>query len=174
VSTTLQNVAISAVATRSASGVLYPGGDGEVPMRSRHTNRVPVTVAAVTVPRCATFAGGYTDERLTTPRAGCSPTTSGVIWRFQTTMADSARTLTVPLVVGANATLAREAQHGERRPCGLRACLHLDAGARRRRCPRFPRRAHPKSGDRRLDELTACPANGADRTCLGDALVDTR
>lgn len=101
----ITNVTISAVASPTATNLLYPGGTGDVVATITNPNAAPVTVTAVDLPANTAFASGYQDSALTSPQTGCSSTTSDVTWNFATSTSGTAHTLTTPLVVGPNATL---------------------------------------------------------------------
>lgn len=102
-SASIANVSITAVASPSATNLLYPGGSGDVVVTIANTNSYPVTITAVQLPTNATYATGYTTSALTTTQTGCLSTTpSGVIWNFSTATSGSSHTLTTPLTVGAS------------------------------------------------------------------------
>ncbi len=102
-SATISNISISAVASPSASNLLYPGGTGDVVVTIANTNPYPVTITAVQLPTNATYATGYTTSALTTTQTGClAATPSGVVWNFSSATSGSTHTLTTPLTVGAS------------------------------------------------------------------------
>ena len=102
-SASISNLTISAVASPSASNLLYPGGNGDVVVTISNPNPFPVTVTAVQLPTNTTYANGYTTSALTTTQTGClSSTPSGVIWNFSTATSGSSHTLTTPLTVAAS------------------------------------------------------------------------
>jgi hypothetical protein len=102
-SAAISNLTISAVASPSASNLLYPGGNGDVVVTITNPNPYPVTVTAVQLPTNATYATGYTTSALTTTQTGClAATPSGVIWNFSTATSGSSHTLTSPLTVAAS------------------------------------------------------------------------
>jgi hypothetical protein len=101
----ITNVTISAVASPTATNLLYPGGNGDVVATITNPNSAPVTVTAVDLPANTAFASGYSDSALSSPQTGCSSTTSDVVWNYATSTSGSTHTLTTPLVVGPNATL---------------------------------------------------------------------
>lgn len=102
-SATISNLTITAVASPSASNLLYPGGSGDVVVTISNTNPYPVTITAVQLPTNATYANGYTTNALTTTQTGClSSTPSGVVWNFSTATSGSSHTLTTPLTVAAS------------------------------------------------------------------------
>lgn len=102
-SATIQNLSISAVASPSASNLLYPGGSGDVVVTISNPNPYPVTITAVQLPTNATYATGYTTSALTTTQTGCLATTpSDVVWNYSTGTSGSSHTLTSPLTVGAS------------------------------------------------------------------------
>jgi hypothetical protein len=102
-SAAISNLTITAVASPSASNLLYPGGNGDVVVTISNSNPYPVTITAVQLPTNATYATGYTTSALTTTQTGClAATPSGVIWNFSTATSGSAHTLTSPLTVAAS------------------------------------------------------------------------
>jgi hypothetical protein len=102
-SAAISNLTISAVASPSASNLLYPGGNGDVVVTISNPNPYPVTITAVQLPTNATYATGYTTSALTTTQTGClAATPSGVIWNFSTATSGSSHTLTTPLTVAAS------------------------------------------------------------------------
>jgi hypothetical protein len=102
-SATISNLTISAVASPSATNLLYPGATGDVVVTIANANPYPVTITAVQLPTNTTYAGGYTTSALTTQQAGClSSTPSGVIWNFSTATSGSSHTLTTPITVAAS------------------------------------------------------------------------
>lgn len=102
-SAAISNLTISAVASPSASNLLYPGGNGDVVVTISNPNPYPVTVTAVQLPTNATYATGYTTSALTTTQTGClAATPSGVIWNFSTATSGTSHTLTSPLTVAAS------------------------------------------------------------------------
>ena len=87
---TISNLTISAVATPSATNLLYPGGTGDVVVTISNPNPYPVTITAVQLPTNTTYATGYTTSALTTTQTGCLATTpSDVIWNFSTATSGS-------------------------------------------------------------------------------------
>ncbi|MGA7834567.1 MAG: hypothetical protein WCA31_05115 [Acidimicrobiales bacterium] len=106
-SANVSNLTISAVATPSASNQLFPGGTGDVVATITNPNSFPVTVTGVNLPANTVFANGYTTSSLATTQTGCLSTTpSDVTWNFATATSGTAHTLTTPLTVAANGTLA--------------------------------------------------------------------
>lgn len=102
----IANLTISAVASPSATNLLYPGGDGDVVVTITNPNPYPVTITAVQLPTNTTYANGFSNSSLTTAQVGCSAATpSDVIWNFSTTTSASSHTLTSPLTVAASGTL---------------------------------------------------------------------
>ena len=102
-SATISNLTITAVASPSASNLLYPGGTGDVVVTISNPNPYPVTITGVQLPTNATYANGYTTSALSTTQTGClSSTPSGVIWNYSSATSGSAHTLTTPLTVAAN------------------------------------------------------------------------
>jgi hypothetical protein len=97
------NLTISAVASPSASNLLYPGGNGDVVLTISNPNAFPVTVTAVQLPTNTTYANGFTNSSLTTAQTGCAASTpSDVIWNFSTSSSGSSHNLTTALVVAAS------------------------------------------------------------------------
>jgi hypothetical protein len=102
----ISNLTISAVASPSATNLLYPGGNGDVVATITNPNPYPVTVTAVQLPTNTTYATGYTNSSLTAANSSCSASTpSDVIWNSSTSSSGSSHTLTSPLTVAANGTL---------------------------------------------------------------------
>ena len=102
-SASISNLTISAVASPSATNLMYPGGTGDVVVTISNPNPYPVTITAVQLPTNATYATGYTSSALTTTQAGClAATPSQVTWNFSTATSGSSHTLTTPLTVGAS------------------------------------------------------------------------
>ena len=102
-SATISNVTISAVASPTATNLLYPGGTGDVVVTISNGNPYPVTITAMQLPTSTTYATGYTTSALSTTQAGClasSPST--VVWNFSSTTSGSSHTLTTPLTVAAS------------------------------------------------------------------------
>ncbi len=95
------NLTIAAVATPSASNLLYPGGTGDVVLTISNPSPFPVTLTAVNLPTSTTYATGYTTSALTTTQLGClAVTPSYVIWNYATAVSGSSHTLTSPVTVG--------------------------------------------------------------------------
>ena len=92
-SATVANLTISAVASPSASNVLYPGGTGDVVLTIANPNPYPVTVTAVNLPTNTTYAAGYTTSALTSAQAGCTTATSDVSWNYATASTGSSHAL---------------------------------------------------------------------------------
>jgi hypothetical protein len=102
-SATITNLSISAVASPSATNLLYPGGTGDVVVTISNPNPYPVTITAIQLPTSTTYAAGYTTSALTTTQTGClAATPSDVIWNFSTGTSGSSHTLTTPLTVAAS------------------------------------------------------------------------
>jgi hypothetical protein len=101
-SASITNLTISAVATPTASNLLYPGATGDVVLNINNPNPFPVTITAVQLPTNATYAAGYSDSGLATPVVGCTAASSLVGWNFATAVSGSSHTLTTPLTVAAN------------------------------------------------------------------------
>ncbi len=70
-SASISNLTISAVASPSATNLMYPGGTGDVVVTISNPNPYPVTITAVQLPTNATYATGYTSSALTTTQTGC-------------------------------------------------------------------------------------------------------
>jgi hypothetical protein len=104
-SASVQNLTISAVATPSASNLLYPGGTGDVVATITNPNPFPVTLTAVQLPVNTSYAAGYTTSALSTAQTGCSSTTSDVTWNFATGTSGSSHALTSALTVAASGSL---------------------------------------------------------------------
>jgi hypothetical protein len=104
-SATVSNLTISAVASPSATNLLFPGGNGDVVLTISNSNAYPVTITAVQLPTNLTYAGGFTTSALSTAQTGCSTSTSDVIWNYSTGTSGSSHTLTTPLTVAASGTL---------------------------------------------------------------------
>ncbi len=98
-SATVSNLTISAVATPSATNLLYPGSTGDVVITIANPNPYPVTVTAVNLPTNTTYAAGYSNSSLTTAQPGCTAGTSLVGWNFATAGSGSSHTLTTPVTV---------------------------------------------------------------------------
>jgi hypothetical protein len=104
-SASVQNLTIAAVATPSASNLLYPGGTGDVVATITNPNPFPVTITAVQLPVNTSYAAGYTTSALSTAQTGCSSTTSDVTWNFATGTSGSSHSLTSALTVAASGSL---------------------------------------------------------------------
>jgi hypothetical protein len=102
---TVSNLTITAVASPAATNLLYPGSNGDVVATITNPNAFPVTVTGVTLPTNTTYATGYTTSALSTAQAGCTATTSLVIWNYSTGTSGSAHTFTTPLIVAASGSL---------------------------------------------------------------------
>lgn len=102
-SATVSNLTISALVTRVATSVLYPGGNGDVDVTISNPNPYPVTVTAVSLPTDTTYATGYTTSALTTTKSDClASSPSGVIWNYSTTTSGSSHILATALTVAAS------------------------------------------------------------------------
>lgn len=102
-SASISNLTISAVASPSATNLMYPGGTGDVVVTISNPNPYPVTISAVQLPTNATYATGYTTSALTTTQTGClAATPSQVTWNFSTATTGSSHALTTPVTVGAS------------------------------------------------------------------------
>jgi hypothetical protein len=105
-SATVSNLTITAVASPSATNLLYPGGNGDIVMTITNPNPFPVAVTAVSLPTNTTYATGYTTSALTTTQTGClAATPSDVIWNYSTATSGTSHTLTSALTVAASGTL---------------------------------------------------------------------
>jgi len=105
-SATVSNLTITAVASPSATNLLYPGGNGDVVMTITNPNPYPVTITAVNLPTNTTYATGYTTSALTTTQTGCLATTpNDVLWNYSTATSGTSHTLTSALTVAASGTL---------------------------------------------------------------------
>jgi hypothetical protein len=105
-SAVVSNLTITAVASPSATNLLYPGGNGDVVMTITNPNPFPVTVTAVNLPTNTTYATGYTTSALTTTQTGClAATPSDVIWNYSSATSGTSHTLTSALTVAASGTL---------------------------------------------------------------------
>jgi hypothetical protein len=101
-SATVSNLTITAVASPSATNLLYPGGNGDVVLTITNPNSFPVTLTAVNLPTNTTYATGYTSSALTTTQAGClAATPSDVIWNYSTAVSGSSHTFTSAITVAA-------------------------------------------------------------------------
>jgi hypothetical protein len=101
----VSDLTISPVASPADGDLLFPGGAGDVVLRIRNPSGFAVTVSGVELPAKNTYATGYADDSLSTPKAGCSSTTSDVIWRSSTGTGGATHALIAPLVVAAHGTL---------------------------------------------------------------------
>lgn len=102
----ISNLTISAVASPSATNLLYPGATGDVVVTITNPNPYPVTITAVQLPTNATYASGFTNSGLSTSNTNCTASTpSDVVWNFSTATSGSSHTLTSPLTVAASGTL---------------------------------------------------------------------
>lgn len=104
-SATITNLTITAVATPSATNLLFPGGSGDVVATITNPNPYPVTITAVDLPTNTTYAGGFTTSALSVAQTGCSSTTSDVIWNYSTATSGTSHTLSSALTVAASGTL---------------------------------------------------------------------
>ena len=102
---TAANLTFAAVASPSASNLLYPGGTGDVVVTITNPNAFPVTVSSVDLPTNTTYATGYTASNLTGAIAGCASATSDVLWSYATSSSGSVHALTTPLTLPASGTL---------------------------------------------------------------------
>ena len=99
----IANLTINAVASPSATNLLYPGGNGDVVITISNPNPYPVTITAVQLPTNTSYATGYTTSALTTTQTGClAASPSDVIWNFSTATSGSTHTLTSSLTVAAS------------------------------------------------------------------------
>jgi hypothetical protein len=124
-SASISNLTISAVASPTATNLMYPGATGDVVVTISNPNPYPVTITAVQLPTNATYATGYTSSALTTTQTGClAATPSQVTWNFSTATSGTSHTLTTPLTVGASGqsnnplavTLTNDASMGSTTP----------------------------------------------------------
>jgi hypothetical protein len=104
--TAISNLTVSAVSPPAASNQLYPGGSGDVAMIITNLNAFPVTVRGMDLPTSSIYAAGFTSSSLATAQPGCSSITSEVTWNGSTSAFASYHSLTTPLTVTANGTLA--------------------------------------------------------------------
>jgi hypothetical protein len=102
---TAANLTFAAVASPSASNLLYPGGTGDVVVTITNPNVFPVTVSGVDLPTSTTYATGYTASNLTGSIAGCAAATSDVLWNYATSSSGSVHSLTTALTVAASGSL---------------------------------------------------------------------
>lgn len=100
-SAAVSNLTVTAVATPSATNLLYPGGTGDVVLTIANPNAFPVTVTGVSLPTNTTYAAGYTTSALSTAQTGCSSSTSLVSWNYATGTSGSAHTFTTAVTVSA-------------------------------------------------------------------------
>ena len=102
----IANLTVTAVASPSATNLLYPGGNGDVVVTITNPNPYPVTITSVQLPTNTTYANGFSNSSLTTAQTGCSAATpSDVIWNFSTATSGTSHTLTSALTVAASGTL---------------------------------------------------------------------
>ena len=97
----ISNLTISAVASPSATNLLYPGGNGDVVMTISNPNPYPVTITGLQLPTNTTYAAGYSDSALSSANTNCTGANSDVIWNYSTSSTGSSHTLTTPLTVAA-------------------------------------------------------------------------
>ena len=102
---TVSNITIAAVASPSASNLLYPGANGDVVLTISNSNVFPVTITGVDLPTNVTYATGYTASNLTGAISGCTSSTSDVLWNYSTATSGSVHVLTSALTVGASSSL---------------------------------------------------------------------
>lgn len=96
----ISNLTIAAVASPSATNLLYPGASGDVVVTISNPNPYPVTITAFQLPTDTTYAQGFTTSALSTTQTGCLSTTpSDVVWSDSTSTSGTSVTLTTPLVV---------------------------------------------------------------------------
>jgi hypothetical protein len=120
-SASISNLTITAVASPSASNLLYPGATGDVVVNINNPNAFPVTITAFQLPTNTTYATGFSDSALTSAVTGCSSSTSLVGWNYATSTSGSTHTLTTPITVAANTssftvTLTNDATMGSATP----------------------------------------------------------
>jgi hypothetical protein len=99
---TVANLTITAVSSPAATNLLYPGANGDVVLTITNPNSFPVALTAVNLPTNTTYAGGFSNNTLVTPMAGCTTSTSDVIWNYSTAVSGTSHTLTTPLTIGAS------------------------------------------------------------------------
>jgi hypothetical protein len=93
---------------------IYPGGSGDVVVSITNHNDVAVRVTAVDLPSNMAYATGYTTIAHTTQRAGCSASTSGVVWTGSQRGQSSLQPLATPLVIGAHQSATVTMDHAAR------------------------------------------------------------
>ena len=104
-SASVTNLTITA-STTAATNLLYPGANGDAVLSIFNPNSFPVTITAVQLPTNLSYADGFSDNTLTTPKAGCSSSTpSDVIWNFSTGTSGSSHSLHTSLTVSGGSTL---------------------------------------------------------------------
>jgi hypothetical protein len=102
-SANIANLTITAVASPSATNLLYPGGNGDVVVTISNSNPYPVTISAVQLPASTTYATGYTTSALATTQTGClASTPSYVDWNYSTATIGTSHNLTSNLTVAAS------------------------------------------------------------------------
>lgn len=106
VTSMVSNLTITAVASTGHQTALFPGGSGDVSVTIHNPNGFRIEVTGMRLPTKATLAAGYTSDTLARLQPGCTAADSGVSWTGAATDHTSAHRLRVPLVVGANASLA--------------------------------------------------------------------
>ena len=99
-------ITVTAFSSPSATSLLYPGGTGDAVVLIGNQNPFAVTLSAFGLPSQATFADGYADSRLQTPKTGCDPSNSEVGWTGSTAASGSMHLLVVPITVGPKSNLA--------------------------------------------------------------------
>lgn len=104
----ITNLTVRAVIAPPAfrADLLYPGASGTVMATISNPNAFPVTITALELPSNTSYAAGYTDSALTTPRVDCTASTpSGVTWGHATSTTGSVHTLAAPITVTARSAV---------------------------------------------------------------------
>ena len=94
---------IVATASPTPTHLISPASStADAVVKITNPNSFAVTITAVDLPsyNSPSWATGYSDSGLTTPMAGCTNTTSTVVWDYSTGTSGTVHTLTTPLVVG--------------------------------------------------------------------------
>lgn len=97
------NVTITAVATPTATNLLYPHGAGDVVAKITNPNAFPVTITKARLPKATVFAMGYSTSALSDAASGCgaSATGSDVTWHYSNTVTGSTHSLHTAITVAA-------------------------------------------------------------------------
>lgn len=96
--TTVTITATHAAGMRS----VYPGESGDVAVSIVNHGNVAVRITGVVLPSNTTYAAGFANAAHTAARRGCSAASSQVIWNGATGARAMARTLAVPVILGAH------------------------------------------------------------------------